>query len=374
MFLYGNRYQDGETDQVTISNFMITKVNDNTWEQYGAMPSTEFESPIQNVTGNANATICNKNFIKNITNGFFDNKTKELSRTDSLIYKSFSIFLKKGTYVLSCNTKINIIRAFTDYDNSEYVIFQNGTNVNQYVINITKDTILYVSVRRNDSANWLDTDLLQLEEGETSTNYAEHQEQTFTFPLAEGQRLMKGDYLADDGIHHKRGQVVLTGNETGWNYNSAQNAFWIKNTEISNCKNEAHAKLCNYFPYSSSSFNVAEINTLCENSNSTNLMFTFKVDTSVASDLTKWKAFLSERYANGKPVIVEYDLAEEEIEAYTPEQQVVHNEIKKTAHSYGEQTHIFCTDETSLIFDVEAKADIQAMFNNLQAQILAGEV
>ena len=260
--------------------------------------------------------------------------------------------------------------------NTTKYIYLNGTNetwTNGKSKTITQD-MLDGNVSIYGGNTQTDTLKIQVTLNEPSSEYKPHKSQQISFPLAEGQKLMKGDYLADDGIHHKRGQVVLTGNETGWNYNSAQNAFWIKNTEISNCKNEAHAKLCNYFPYSSSSFNVAEINTLCENSNSTNLMFTFKVDTSVASDLTKWKAFLSERYANGKPVIVEYDLAEEEIEAYTPEQQVVHNEIKKTAHSYGEQTHIFCTDETSLIFDVEAKADIQAMFNNLQAQILAGEV
>ena len=154
---------------------------------------------------------------------------------------------------------------------------------------------------------------------ETDENY---QEQVATFPLGE-EKLMGGSYLADDGIHHKRKQYVFTGNETGWNYNSEQNAFWIRNRQISNCKKQAHAKLCNYFPYSSSSFYVAEINTLCENSSSTIPMFIFKVSTDVANSLETWKTWLQNHN-----LIVEYELAEPETVPYTEEQQEAWNNIK----------------------------------------------
>lgn len=154
---------------------------------------------------------------------------------------------------------------------------------------------------------------------ETDENY---QEQVATFPLGE-EKLMEGSYLADDGVHHSRKQYTFTGNETGWNYNSAQNAFWIRNSQITNCKNQAHAKLCNYFPYSSSSFYVAEINTLCENNNSTNPMFIFKISTDVANSLETWKTWLQNHN-----LIVEYDLATEEIVPYTTAQQEAWDNIK----------------------------------------------
>ena len=154
---------------------------------------------------------------------------------------------------------------------------------------------------------------------ETDESY---QEQVATFPLGE-EKLMEGSYLDDDGIHHSRKQYTFTGNETGWNYNSAQNAFWIRNSQITNCKNQAHAKLCNYFPYSSSSFYVAEINTLCENSNSTMPMFIFKVSTDVANSLKTWKTWLQNHN-----LIVEYELAEPETVPYTEEQQTVWDKIK----------------------------------------------
>ena len=52
--LYANRYSSGETEQVIISNLMITKENDNTWEQYGASPTPEFPSEIKSVGDDVN--------------------------------------------------------------------------------------------------------------------------------------------------------------------------------------------------------------------------------------------------------------------------------------------------------------------------------
>ena len=154
---------------------------------------------------------------------------------------------------------------------------------------------------------------------ETDENY---QEQVATFPLGE-EKLMEGSYLADDGVHHSRKQYTFTGNETGWNYNSAQNAFWIRNSQITNCKNQAHSKLCNYFPYTSEKFGVAPENTLCENSDTTNPMFIFKVSTDVANSLETWKTWLQNHN-----LIVEYELAEPETVPYTAEQQEAWDNIK----------------------------------------------
>ena len=154
---------------------------------------------------------------------------------------------------------------------------------------------------------------------ETDENY---QEQVATFPLEE-EKLYQGSFLNDNGKNHTRKQYEFTGNETGWNYNSAQNAFWIKNSEITNCKIQAHSKLCNYFSYTSESYTVAPANTLCENSNSTIPMFIFKVSTDVANSLEMWKTWLQNHN-----LIVEYELAEPEIVPYTAEQQEAWNKIK----------------------------------------------
>ena len=58
--LYGNRFHEGETEQVTLINFrMVLGESDVEWEQYGVSPSPEFPSEIESVGYN--------NFVKNST-------------------------------------------------------------------------------------------------------------------------------------------------------------------------------------------------------------------------------------------------------------------------------------------------------------------
>lgn len=188
-----------------------------------------------------------------------------------------------------------------------------------------------------------------------------YQEQSFTFPLQEGQRLMLNDYLADDGIHHKRKQIVFDGTEN-WIWNdTTRYALSLENIGGIDA-------ICSHYIYKKyTGSTLSTDKTFCVNDNFTYIGFHDKEITS----LTKWKEYLAEQYANGTPLTVEYDLAEEEIEPYTEEQQAVHNEIKKTAHSYGEQTHIFSTDETSLIFDVSAYKRISEEFKQ---RLLNGKI
>lgn len=56
------------------------------------------------------------------------------------------------------------------------------------------------------------------------------------------------------------------------------------------------------------------------------------------------KAYLAEQYANGTPVVIEYELQDEEIEEYTEEQQEAYNKLKEL-YSYEEVTHVTCEDE-----------------------------
>ena len=241
------------------------------WEPYGAMPSTEFESDIQNVTGNANFKI---------TNGLED----------------------------------------------------------------------------------------------TDTNY---EEQSFTFPLQEGQKLMLNDYLADDGIHHKRGQAEFDGTENWSIYRGGLNDEVFKVQAVLSDLNQKGAwgvksLMSNYFKdIASEIYTTTTLNGIATDNIKNHILMSINIKYLDSLDINGFKTYLAKQYANGTPVVVEYDLAEEEIEAYTPEQQAVYDEIKKTAHSYGEQTHIFCTDETSLIFSVEAKKDMNTVISNLESMILA---
>lgn len=69
-------------------------------------------------------------------------------------------------------------------------------------------------------------------------------------------------------------------------------------------------------------------------------------------------------------MVVEYELVEEEIEPYNDEQAEVYKQIQDI-RSYEGQTNIFSTNETSPIFEVTARRNLNAILNSLQAQILA---
>ena len=77
--------------------------------------------------------------------------------------------------------------------------------------------------------------------------------------------------------------------------------------------------------------------------------------------LEKWKKWLSQQKEAGTPVIVELELAEEEIEPYTEEQQEAYNKLQNVL-SYYNVTNVF-TDKALLEF--KYIADTQTWTVNL---------
>lgn len=327
------------------------------YEQYGAMPSMEFQSAIKSCENSINFTICNKNLITNLQNGHWDNKNKILTNTDSLIFKSFKTFVKAGTYTLSCNTKINIIRAFTEDNNSAYVVFLGETiNVNSYTITIEKDTTLYLSVRRNDNTEWFNADLLQLEKSNVKTNYVEHKEQNYTFPLK--QKLHKEDYLTEDGIHHNRKEIELDGATEKFKISSInryENSLYYCTVALAKTAINGSRVCCSHFKNK----NQAVIAGNCYITGSGGILVLVLEDQTITT-VKQANAWLAQQKEAGTPVAVNYLLAVEELEEYSTEQKAIYSEILRTAKSYKEKTHIFSADEISPKFEVEYYKDIEA--------------
>lgn len=130
--------------------------------------------------------------------------------------------------------------------------------------------------------------------------------QTFTFPLG-NEKLMLGDYLADDGIHHVRRQATESG--TAITLNDAKN-------------NGAY---------------------LCNKKTSGNL---------AGKTLTFDEAITD--------ALIEYELEEEVIIPYTLAQQTAYNAIKQ-AISYEGQTNI--SSNQNAIFNVEAYLDTKVILS-----------
>ena len=161
------------------------------------------------------------------------------------------------------------------------------------------------------------TDIMFSKE-EQSIQYEPYKQQAAYFPLSEGQKLMEGSYLADDEIHHSRKQLILDGTET-WLLEGT-NAY-IKIPDARGTINSV--VISNYFKYEVNASVWGQIRFGRTNNN----LIIYDVVTGKGS-LANFKTWLAEKYANGTPVIVEYELAEPETVPYTEEQQEAWNNIK----------------------------------------------
>lgn len=170
--------------------------------------------------------------------------------------------------------------------------------------------------------------------------YKPYQEQKINFPLSEGQKLYEGSYLADDGIHHKRKQYVITGNETIekiWIDDDTHHVFAIKaSLPVPQISDKTYKEyLCNTYRVLNYDGGIDSIwaNRKDNNTNYTTAMAIDYANSSLSlrgriiikdmsiDDIDKMKTYLSEQHSNGTPVIVEYGLSEEEIVPYTEAQQ-----------------------------------------------------
>lgn len=167
----------------------------------------------------------------------------------------------------------------------------------------------------------------QFEYGQ-STDYEPYKYQVAYFPLAEGQKLMQGSYISDTGIHHKRKQIELEGTE---NWIALNKTYYMPvSDKRSNKELGKNSLLSNQFKQTeymvdtiviSKGF-ITETYYITGNKN----VF-FNYDDGVGG-VDNWKAYLAEQYANGTPVILEYELAEPVTEPFTAEQQTAWNNVK----------------------------------------------
>lgn len=369
LVLVAGSYSDYKLDLMILE----ATEEDESFEQYGAMPSPEYPSEIQNVEGNIDITVCNKNLFnsKKIPNGSIITVNDDYSitlknNTNASGYVNTGIKLKdicKG--LKSGNT--TFLKIITTFENK--YIYLAGINqlwndekskiLTEEMLEST--VVLYGGYTKTDTVK-IQISLNKLEE------YTQHQSQTITFPLTEGQKLMQGDYLADDGIHHVRKQIELDGTESwflsGINYYTSIPEKKLR-YELTKGK-----MLCTHFEETQGSAEATtEVGEFFEAFYSTgnrNVMFNYD-NGEVGVD--NFKSYLSQQKQAGTPVIVEYELAEEEIEAYTPEQQEAYNQLKQLT-AYEEETNIYSTNSTSPIFKVTAVKDINSVITQLNSVLL----
>lgn len=365
-------------------------------------PNPDFTQQIKNVTGQANVKIQNENLAWNGWAEDFVNRIGVATKADirtkdgrnCLRYDSsagyqdydnkylFKIPFKENTqYTFVCDlftehNRGNIAIEYTDGTSSMPSLMTKNV-WNKFIFTSSNNkTIKYLEPAYYSGGTYIDLDTFMVLEGsytiETIPSYVPHKEQNYPFTFAEGQRGMQGTQLLDDGIHQKRKQIVLTGEENwGLSGITTNNQYYLDINDIKTIGSGTTTSnlLCNYLKYipGYTGYNNNNVNGI---SGWDSQQIRISLDISIVNrNVPEFKQWLATKYANGTPVIVEYELSEEaqktEIIPYNATQQSQYNNIKANASSYDDITYITSTsDELGFDMNVVAVADANKVIDS----------
>ncbi len=162
----------------------------------------------------------------------------------------------------------------------------------------------------------------EISKGIVPTELEKYKSNSWIFPLEPGQKLYEGSYLAEDGIHNIRTQIKLL--SSGGNlFVSTLGTYQVFGKTQKGIKRGSQL-LSNYFK-DYGSINAIKDTVGIANNNSTDRIY---VSNGISTTLDEFKDWLNKCENAGRPVIVEYELAEEEIIPYTPEQQEIYSQLQ----------------------------------------------
>lgn len=192
----------------------------------------------------------------------------------------------------------------------------------------------YISFSYGTTAYWcLDMDSLEIYEGTSVREVPKSQVQTITFPLEEGQKLYEGSYLAADGIHNTRTQIKLLRSSGGF-FVSALGNYQVFGKTQKGVKKGSRL-LSNYFKDYDSVGAIKDTVGIANN-NSADRIY---VSNGISTTLDEFENWLDKCENAGRPVIVEYELAAEEIIPYTTTQRQIYDKLKALTIKDG-YTHL----------------------------------
>lgn len=299
-----------------------------------------------------NITATSRTYSEGVTITVNKDKSITISGTNTsantIFYRLANNFaLPAGDYTLS-NKNANV-------SNDSFIFYDNGNNFPRTNISnatFTKDTTIkpYIKITAGQTVN-NQTVYPMILKGtyteETIPVYKPYQEQKVDFPLSEGQKLYEGSYLASDGIHHKRKQIVLKGTENWAGYEEKTNTVSVYLIMSDLVETQNSNILSNRFQKVGYE---QDIEGIVATPYVTKLI-TIKINKSrlTEASLVGIKNWLETQYSNGTPVIVEYELSEEEIVPYTTKQQEAWNKIEQL-HTYKNVTNIFSDAELDIVY------------------------
>lgn len=210
------------------------------------------------------------------------------------------IKLKAGTYTLSIHNvkgsctegSLALVAGNTNPKKTKAKIqLKNETSK---TFTLEEESICRISVEYNVGCTFNNFEFNVMLNKGSQAPYIPYQEQAEYFPLSEGQKLMEGSYLADDGIHHVRKQVVLTGTEN-WNlYLNKTKTFKLSISPWS------YSGVCTHYQGIISSFFDVKAGIYLSGS------AMVIISDPRFSTVEEFKTYLEEQYSAGTPVTFEY--------------------------------------------------------------------
>lgn len=379
-------YNVGKGQKIELPLFISNNQNKRTYEQYGATPSLDFPSEIKAVKDNVNVVVCNKNLQKNK----WENKTSAGASSNyrsTINIDDMNLKLNKK-YVIQFKCNVDYSNSTVFVENSitgeslqiSKLLYDNINKINYCVIEITE--AIKALINKNNcyivifNATGMDVNTYSEEmifEGENkATDYEAHQEQTITMPLQ--QEMLKEDYFDWDNEKevHKWPKLIFDGRENWLRSGNIYPTFYISPDEIASKFGipTGLKALCNYFTQKSDIWGVDEIGFDTANVRPDHVDFRFNLGSnSTITTLEAWKNKLVEMHNSGKPLVLYFRILNQNELDFSDEQKAVAKKIKETLHTYKNITHIYSTDETSPIMNVEYAKDLNTQNNNLQNQI-----
>lgn len=327
-------------------------------------PSPAHPQPINNVTGDVIVETNNENFFdENVflsatdwqlnDSGYYTGTSQDLktyldSNPIRKIFKGNTRYtLKSKGYASSANGSSRFIIHYTDNSTSAINVATYTTESTIIGVTDANKTISYITFTYSSTRTLYIKEVMLVEGEYTSESipqYVPHKGKQVTFPLATGQKMYKGDYLADDGIHHVRKEVVLNGTENFTSHPLGENSYQLLLNDLAFDKDLIFAQ-SNCFK------GIAQKNRVTSASNviySTDGVgagnYAIVIRNTTFSTLNAFKTWLATQYQNGTPVEVEYKLAEEVIDPYTETQQIAWNKLQKL-ETYKNTTIVYTSSD-----------------------------
>ena len=220
-------YVAGAYNNVLLKPMLILGTEEKPYEQYGAMPSIDYPSPISSITNVDYKTTGKNIFDGEMELGSINWINGEFEDNANCIRSKNYIEVIPGQYYAFSNSR-NYTHNVYNYDkNKQFINAEAVSNNTSYQIPANAKYIRFRTTQGTIENN-LDTDF-QIEKGSTVTTFEPYKEKTTTITLPEGAELCSlpngvVDCVDSTGVIHKKIGKIALGTQNWSIYQSETNA------------------------------------------------------------------------------------------------------------------------------------------------------